>query len=76
MSFKEEEIVDKCVCVSKHVPLPIKYLTTHNTTLCPTAYSNLQSLLSQYETYKGTPPGYVRKHYSDFIQNLARSIMG
>ena len=80
------ELGVSCPCVSKHVPLPTqfhkhhvipKYLGGTDTAenlliLCPTTHYNIHSLLQKYARYKGTPPGSVRKHYSDFVQRLAK----
>lgn len=73
MSLEE---VRECRCVSKHVPLPLTYVTVRTSNmdieLCPTAHANLMSLLSEYDSHGGLPPGSVRKHYSEFIQTIAQ----
>lgn len=66
---------NKCRCVGKHVPLPstlyyIGHLTSGENYLCPTAYENLMAWEAEKRKHSGRPPGSVRKHYSDFIQNL------
>lgn len=74
-----------CPCVSKHVPRPTvlhnhhivpKYLGGGNDKanlilLCPNSHDNIHSLLRQYGKFGGRPPGYIRKHYSEFVQDLA-----
>jgi hypothetical protein len=75
------EIVDvhyrTCNCSNKHVPKPHKlyrweFEDGSETFLCPTAYWNLQSLIEKWEAGNGQPPGSVRKHYSEFVQGLAK----
>jgi hypothetical protein len=74
-----------CVCVGKHVPLPMQLVShfivspyhggldepVNLVWLCPTTHFNVHALLDEYERYDGTPPGSVRKHYSEYVQRLA-----
>lgn len=72
----EEEY--SCKCCTKHIPLPhrLSSITVGNSDvyLCPTSKSNLEVLLEEYERYDGRPPGFVRKHFSDYLQFLAMEI--
>lgn len=68
-------IDNKCLCVGKHVPLPHNYVKVEDVFLCPTSYSNLCEFLLEWDKYGGEPPGNVRKHYSDYIQELAKRII-
>lgn len=75
-----------CPCVSKHVPLPTQFHKHHVVpkylggtddksnlfVLCPTTHYNVHKLLQYYGKHKGEPPGSIRKHYSDFVQGMAR----
>lgn len=62
-----------CKCVGKHVPLPhLLHEMSNGEYVCPTTYCNVLSLLSEYKREGGRPPGSVRKHYSDYVQRLAR----
>lgn len=75
----------KCRCVGKHVPLPTllhshhivpKYLGGSNdgfnlVWLCPTTHTNVHALIREYANHGGTPPGKIRKHYSEYVQQLA-----
>lgn len=75
-----------CPCVGKHVPLPTQFHKHHIVplylggsndksnlfVLCPTTHYNIHALLQKYGRNGGTPPGSVRKHYSDFVQRLAK----
>lgn len=75
MSLQEEVT---CQCVTKHVPLPKRFeiIVINGSTieLCPTTHQNLLSLLDEYEKYGHEPPGSVRKHYSDYVQSLAKQL--
>lgn len=68
----------KCTCVGKHVPLPqTLYEVEHEgevVFLCPTSYWNLISFHEEHDHQGTPPPGSVRKHYSEFIQNLYRKL--
>ena len=61
-----------CKCCTKHIPKPINYVFIDNTCICPTGASNLESLLLEWDTYGGEPPGYVLKSYSAYIKGLAK----
>jgi hypothetical protein len=65
-----------CECVSKHIPKPMKLYRIDYSTgfifVCPTAYYNLVSLEEEYAKHGGLPPGFVRKHYSEFTHDLYR----
>jgi len=67
-----------CRCCTKHVPNNLKtMLVTINSEvvyLCPTSFYNLESLRALYVHYLTEPPGSVRKHYSDYIQMLAKQL--
>jgi hypothetical protein len=74
MSLEEER---GCRCVTKHVPLPFVYYSVllgdgTTVTLCPTAKDNLENFRKVASNYGGNPPGSVRKHYSEYIQTLAK----
>lgn len=67
-----------CVCVEKHVPLP---LSTHAlkvagsiVALCPTTYENVMELLTAYRKYGTVPPGRVTKHYSRYVREICLSL--
>lgn len=61
----------RCNCCSKHVPLPHLLHEVNGEYVCPTSYTNMLSLLSEYRRHNGRPPGTVRKFYSEFVQRLA-----
>lgn len=76
MTILEDKENNTCSCVGKHVPLPHKLVSisvgTDVVHLCPTSYHNLLCLEAEYARFKGTPPGNIRKHFSDYIQNLVQ----
>lgn len=75
MTILRDRDNNTCSCVGKHVPLPHKLVSVEvgedTIHLCPTTYYNLLCLREEYVRFKGTPPGNVRKHYSEFVQKLA-----
>lgn len=63
---------NRCICCTKHIPLPhLLHEMDNGEYLCPTTYCNVLSLLSEYRRSGGRPPGSVRKHYSEYVQQLA-----
>jgi hypothetical protein len=67
-----------CPCSKKHVPDPQYVMGLDNgggsLYLCPTAMINLASLLKEYQTAGGKPPGSVTKHYGRFVRKVAATI--
>jgi len=59
-----------CVCVGKHVPLPTTLYRLGDVYLCPTAWENAQAYEIEMFRHRGRPPGHIRKHFSEYIQNL------
>lgn len=78
----DEDVVNveyrTCNCSNKHVPKPHKLIKVDwvgtDVYLCPTSYWNLRSLREQWYLCGGEPPGVVRKHYSEYIQSLAKTL--
>lgn len=68
----------ECVCVGKHVPLPVSYCVIivegKEVKLCPTTYDNVLHLLTQCKNGL-MPPGDIRKHYSQYVRNLVIRIL-
>lgn len=66
-----------CNCSNKHVPKPHKFIKVEIAEveyfLCPTTYYNLTHLLDLWRTGHGEPPGSVRKHFSEYVQRLAKA---
>jgi hypothetical protein len=74
------ELVDigyrTCNCVNKHVPKPHKLvklvIDDVEYFLCPTSFYNLVRLEQEWEVLGAEPPGSFRKHFSDYVQKLAK----
>lgn len=65
-----------CNCSTKHVPKPhelIKVVIDEvEYFLCPTSFYNLVRLQQEWAILGKEPPGSTRKHFSDYIQRLAK----
>lgn len=76
MTILEQQEKNKCLCVTKHVPLPIRVVeievNEEKIYLCPTSFNNMARLRELYQKHGGRPPGNLRKHFSDYIQNLVQ----
>jgi hypothetical protein len=42
--------------------------------VCPTTHTNLEEYIKLLDLYKGNPPGFVKKHYSKFVKELAQEL--
>lgn len=66
----------KCECCSKHVPKPLRFYHVKQYILCPTAYDNVCLYLEISTLYgEDGPPGSIRKHFGDYIQNIATNLI-
>lgn len=67
-----------CKCVIRHTPEPVDLLTRQvndgTVCLCPTSAHNLDVLLRLYEQRAGSVPGSLTKHFSKYINDLAKDI--
>ena len=68
--MRKQEIV--CKCVGKHVPLPTKTIEYNGIQLCPTTYENVLEYKKMWEVLGVEPPGNIRKHFSEYVQDLVR----
>lgn len=63
-----------CVCVEKHVPLPVTVFRLkvgeETLTVCPTTWYNIEELMVAFKIYNGPPPGRVTKHYSKYVREI------
>jgi len=62
----------ECKCVGKHVPLPTKLIDYNGTKICPTTYENIMEYRRMWEVLGVEPPGSIRKHFSEYVQNLVK----
>lgn len=63
----------ECKCTGKHVPLPITLKEYKGVVVCPTTFSNIIEYDRIWKSMGNRPPGSIRKHFSDFVQNIVES---
>ena len=68
-----QEKAKECKCCSKHVPLPTVLREYNGTTVCPTTFSNIMEYKRLWESYDSRPMGSIRKHFSEYVQQLVES---
>jgi hypothetical protein len=60
----------ECKCCSKHVPLPTVLREYNGTVVCPTTFANVLEYKRIWESYGSRPMGSIRKHFSEYVQEL------
>ena len=60
----------ECKCCSKHVPLPTVLREYEGITVCPTTFGNILEYTRIWNVIGSRPPGSVRKHFSEFVQQI------
>jgi hypothetical protein len=80
--LKTEKIIDsvgngvKCLCSTKHVPLPVRFYRIRGETLCPTAHANVIVLLEMYRLCGDDgPSGKHTKHFGKYIRNVVTALL-
>lgn len=68
-----QEKAKECKCCSKHVPLPTVLREYNGTIVCPTTFSNIMEYKRLWESYGSRPMGSIRKHFSEYVQQLVES---
>ena len=68
-----EEKAKECKCCSKHVPLPTVLREYNGTVVCPTTFSNIMEYKRLWDAYGSRPMGSIRKHFSEYVQQLVES---
>lgn len=68
-----QEKAKECKCCSKHVPLPTILREYNGTIVCPTTFSNIMEYKRLWESYGSRPMGSIRKHFSEYVQQLVES---
>lgn len=65
-----------CNCTNKHVPKSHKLfrldIDDASFYLCPTSFYNVVTLLEHWNKLGKEPPGSTRKHFSSYVQRLAK----
>ena len=67
---KYQELAKECKCCSKHVPLPTTLKEYSGSMLCPTTFANVIEYKRLWKAIGSRPPGNIRKHFSDYVQQL------
>ena len=70
-----QEKAKECKCCSKHVPLPTVLREFEGNTLCPTTFANVVEYSRLWNSIESRPPGHIRKHFSDFVQQIVEKQM-
>jgi len=63
----------ECKCCSKHVPLPTVLREYNGSVVCPTTFSNIIEYKRIWESYGSRPMGSIRKHFSEYVQQLVEN---
>jgi hypothetical protein len=59
-----------CKCCSKHVPLPTVLKEYNGIVVCPTTFANVLEYKRIWDSYGSRPMGSIRKHFSEYVQQL------
>jgi hypothetical protein len=68
-----QEKAKECKCCGKHVPLPTVLKEHEGVMLCPTTFSNVMEYKRIWSTVGSRPPGSIRKHFSEYVQQIVES---
>lgn len=63
----------ECKCCNKHVPLPTVLREYSGVVVCPTTFANILEYTRIWNAIGSRPPGSVRKHFSEFVQQIVES---
>ena len=72
MSIYQEK-AKECKCCGKHVPLPTTLKEYAGYMLCPTTFANVVEYKRLWKNLGNRPPGNIRKHFSDYVQQLVET---
>jgi len=70
-----QEKAKECKCCGKHVPLPTVLKEYQGITLCPTTFSNVMEYKRIWALCGSRPGGSIRKHFSDYVQQIVEASM-
>ena len=68
-----QEKAKECKCCGKHVPRPTVLKEHEGIMLCPTTFSNVMEYKRIWSTIGSRPPGNIRKHFSEYVQQIVES---
>ena len=60
----------ECKCCGKHVPLPTVLKEYNGMVVCPTTFSNIVEYQRIWNAIGSRPPGNIRKHFSEYVQQI------
>ena len=60
----------ECKCCGKHVPLPVRLKEYNGIKVCPTTFDNIMEYKKIWNESGKRPPGSIRKHFSDYVQQI------
>lgn len=70
-----QEMAKQCKCCGKHVPLPTILKEYNGIILCPTTFANVLEYKRLWTAIGSRPMGNIRKHFSDYVQQIIESEM-
>lgn len=70
-----QEKAKECKCCGKHVPLPTTLKEYNGVMVCPTTFSNIVEYTRLWNINNSRPPGSIRKHFSDYVQQIVEASM-
>ncbi len=65
-----QEKAKECKCCGKHVPLPTVLKEFNGIKVCPTTFSNIIEYQRIWNSIGSRPPGSIRKHFSEYVQQI------
>jgi hypothetical protein len=68
-----QEQAKKCLCCTKHVPLPTLLKEYNEIALCPTTFTNVMEYKRIWESLGSKPTGSIRKHFSEYVQKIVEA---
>jgi hypothetical protein len=70
MMSEYQDKAKECKCCNKHVPLPTVLREYNGSVVCPTSFANILEYTRIWNVIGSRPPGSVRKHFSEFVQQI------
>jgi hypothetical protein len=74
MSIYQDQ-AKECKCCGKHVPLPTVLREYEGFTLCPTTFANVLEYKRIWESFGSRPSGSIRKHFSEYVQQIVEKLI-
>jgi hypothetical protein len=74
MSIYQEQ-AKECKCCGKHVPLPTVLKDYNGIKVCPTTFDNIIEYKRLWLSIGSRPQGSIRKHFSEYVQNIVEKTL-